>query len=232
VSVFSGSIDGHMRAFSAADGKMLWDFDTAKDPYEAVNGVIESGKDGRFIVDIPMFSHRAFLHEAAMKGDKIPVKIVSWDGAGTLKQLVLSVGPDFTKQILEGWVVQGDQIYPMKIAKDTLEFGISNRQSLEAFGVTSRFEIGYRTRRLEAPDVDGEFRKLARPLIAWSLSLEDFTPTNAPPSAPAPNLRARLFLFAHSPQGFYVQGSELGQEAGYVLYQFDLFKPETAGKYE
>ena len=49
--------------------------------YEPVNGVIESGKDGRFVVDMPMFSRRAFLHEGEMKGANIPVKIVSWDGA-------------------------------------------------------------------------------------------------------------------------------------------------------
>ena len=29
--VFSGSIDGHMRAFSSEDGEILWDFDTAKE---------------------------------------------------------------------------------------------------------------------------------------------------------------------------------------------------------
>ncbi len=35
---FSGSVDGHMRAYSAADGKILWDFDTIR-TYETVNGV-------------------------------------------------------------------------------------------------------------------------------------------------------------------------------------------------
>jgi outer membrane protein assembly factor BamB len=35
--VFSGSVDGHIRAYSAADGKALWDFDTARE-YTAVNG--------------------------------------------------------------------------------------------------------------------------------------------------------------------------------------------------
>ena len=28
--VFSGSTDGHLRAYSTIDGKILWDFDTAK----------------------------------------------------------------------------------------------------------------------------------------------------------------------------------------------------------
>ena len=34
--VFSGSLDGHIRAFSSADGKLLWDYDTEHD-YQAVN---------------------------------------------------------------------------------------------------------------------------------------------------------------------------------------------------
>jgi polyvinyl alcohol dehydrogenase (cytochrome) len=41
-AVFSGSMDGHLRAFSTTDGKLLWDFDTAKS-YTAVNGVPASG---------------------------------------------------------------------------------------------------------------------------------------------------------------------------------------------
>ena len=40
--VFSGSVDGHLRAFAAEDGKVLWDFDTAKD-YSTVNGLEAKG---------------------------------------------------------------------------------------------------------------------------------------------------------------------------------------------
>lgn len=35
---FSGSMDGHLRAYSSADGRVVWDFDTVRD-YETVNGV-------------------------------------------------------------------------------------------------------------------------------------------------------------------------------------------------
>ncbi len=41
-AVFSGSIDGHLRAFSTADGHVLWDFDTARD-YQTVNGIAAKG---------------------------------------------------------------------------------------------------------------------------------------------------------------------------------------------
>jgi polyvinyl alcohol dehydrogenase (cytochrome) len=40
--VFSGSLDGHLRAFSTEDGKVLWDFDTARE-FKTVNGVKASG---------------------------------------------------------------------------------------------------------------------------------------------------------------------------------------------
>lgn len=41
-AVFSGSMDGHIRAFSTADGKLLWDFDTEMS-YATVNGVPAMG---------------------------------------------------------------------------------------------------------------------------------------------------------------------------------------------
>jgi polyvinyl alcohol dehydrogenase (cytochrome) len=40
---FSGSVDGHIRGYSTADGKIVWDFDTIRD-YTTVNGV--PGKGG------------------------------------------------------------------------------------------------------------------------------------------------------------------------------------------
>lgn len=39
---FSGSVDGHLRAYSAANGAIVWDFDTIR-PYQTVNGVEARG---------------------------------------------------------------------------------------------------------------------------------------------------------------------------------------------
>jgi len=41
-SAFSGSLDGHLRAYSTINGKILWDFDTAKD-FPTKNGIKASG---------------------------------------------------------------------------------------------------------------------------------------------------------------------------------------------
>jgi polyvinyl alcohol dehydrogenase (cytochrome) len=40
--IFSGSLDGHLRAYSTIDGKILWDFDTAKS-FQTQNAVHASG---------------------------------------------------------------------------------------------------------------------------------------------------------------------------------------------
>lgn len=37
-AVFSGSEDGHLRAYSTVDGKIVWDYDTAKE-FKTVNGI-------------------------------------------------------------------------------------------------------------------------------------------------------------------------------------------------
>ncbi len=39
---FSGSVDGHLRAYSMTDGKIVWDFDTIRE-YKTVNGVAGHG---------------------------------------------------------------------------------------------------------------------------------------------------------------------------------------------
>jgi polyvinyl alcohol dehydrogenase (cytochrome) len=41
-AVLSGSMDGHLRAFSTADGSLLWDYDTQRS-YQTVNGVTAQG---------------------------------------------------------------------------------------------------------------------------------------------------------------------------------------------
>ena len=40
--VFSGSVDGHMRAYSTVDGSIIWDFNTARE-FETVNHVPAKG---------------------------------------------------------------------------------------------------------------------------------------------------------------------------------------------
>jgi hypothetical protein len=202
--------------------------------YESVNGWIQSGKDGMFMVDIPMFSRRGLVHEAEMKGVEIPVKIIRWDGTDSLRQLALTVGPDFTRQVLDGWVVQGTTVYPMKLSDGQLVFDQSRRETFDSFFSPAAMQQngpyygggpygGYRYGGEEViTNIQSNFQKLARPLMSWSLETKDLQ--HAPASVVEGH--AELFLFARSPAGFGIAGNQFNQEIGYVLYHLDLFKPQ------
>jgi polyvinyl alcohol dehydrogenase (cytochrome) len=49
--VWSGALDGHLRGYSSSDGKILWDFDTARE-YQTLNGL--SGRGGAIDVAGPV----------------------------------------------------------------------------------------------------------------------------------------------------------------------------------
>jgi polyvinyl alcohol dehydrogenase (cytochrome) len=71
-AVFSGSIDGHLRAFATADGRVLWDFDTARD-YETVNGVAAKGGSldgaGPVIIDGMVFVNSGYPRFGGLPGN-------------------------------------------------------------------------------------------------------------------------------------------------------------------
>jgi polyvinyl alcohol dehydrogenase (cytochrome) len=71
-AVFSGSIDGHLRAFSTEDGRLLWDFDTVSD-FRTVNGVPARGGSldgaGPVIVDGVLYVNSGYPRLGGMPGN-------------------------------------------------------------------------------------------------------------------------------------------------------------------
>jgi polyvinyl alcohol dehydrogenase (cytochrome) len=70
--VFSGSVDGHLRGFSTEDGRVLWDFDTARD-YQTVNGVRGKGGSldgaGPVIAGGMLFVNSGYARNGGMPGN-------------------------------------------------------------------------------------------------------------------------------------------------------------------
>jgi len=70
--VFSGSIDGHLRAYSAEEGRVVWDFDTVRD-YQTVNGVKANGGSlngpGPVIVNGMLFVNSGYARGGGMAGN-------------------------------------------------------------------------------------------------------------------------------------------------------------------
>jgi len=62
---FSGALDGHLRAYDARTGKIVWDFDTADASYDTVNGVKAArggalDATGPVIVNGMLFQHSGY----------------------------------------------------------------------------------------------------------------------------------------------------------------------------
>jgi len=74
--VFSGSDDGHLRAFTTEDGRVLWDFDTARD-YQTVNGVRGKGGSldgaGPVIVGGMLFVNSGYARNGGIAGNVLLV---------------------------------------------------------------------------------------------------------------------------------------------------------------
>jgi polyvinyl alcohol dehydrogenase (cytochrome) len=71
-AVLSGSVDGHLRAFAASDGRVLWDVDTARH-YDGVNGVDGRGGsidgDGAVIADGMVYITSGYGRNGGMPGN-------------------------------------------------------------------------------------------------------------------------------------------------------------------
>lgn len=67
--VFSGTMDGRLRAYSTRDGRVLWEYDTARD-FTTVNGVKASGgsmsNGGPAIVDGMLFVNSGYSHHGGI----------------------------------------------------------------------------------------------------------------------------------------------------------------------
>jgi polyvinyl alcohol dehydrogenase (cytochrome) len=67
--VFSGTMDGRLRAFSTRDGKTLWEYDTARD-FETVNGIKANGgsmsNSGPTVVGGMLFVNSGYSHHGGI----------------------------------------------------------------------------------------------------------------------------------------------------------------------
>jgi polyvinyl alcohol dehydrogenase (cytochrome) len=71
-AVFSGSMDGHVRAFATVDGTLLWDFDTQR-KFETVNGTPAAGGSldgaGPVVVDGMVFVNSGYPRSGGAPGN-------------------------------------------------------------------------------------------------------------------------------------------------------------------
>ncbi len=209
-------------------------YSTATD-FDSVNGVIINGREGRFEVDIPLFSTRPFIHRGVLTGDHVEVSVAEWNAhsSGLLESLILVPGPGFPKEVVNAWVRRSGRFYKMKAADGRwvldgageAEAAFFSDQSYHAF--TSGAYRGPGVFIAGNPDetVGTDWMDTASPvLIARALGTIEGIPNIITGPALPPN-QLQLFILAQFPEGFRVQDARFGNQTGRVLYMQDVFKP-------
>ena len=73
-TVFSGGLDGHLRAYSAKDGRIVWDVDT-KTEYRTVNGVAAHGGSidgpGAVVVGATVYVNSGYRYYGTLPGNAL-----------------------------------------------------------------------------------------------------------------------------------------------------------------
>ncbi len=193
---------------------------------EAGSGLLFNGKDGHLLVDIPLYSARAFLHRAIMTGEDPSVTVEKWELAGgNLKELRLKAGPGFPRQPDFIRAVYAGNIYNLVLREGVLELEYQTPQPLANYFAPDKLNV-VNNANFNFGDMAkaGEsLRRLTPVLMARALSYPGVFPNTI--SAPAKPADLQLIVFAPEPPSFQLQGKGFTREAGWVLYVQDVFKP-------
>ena len=206
---------------------------------EAVNAILQNGRDGKMLVDMPLYSQRSFLHRGKLNGHEGSVNVLEWPSAESLDGLVLSLGGEFAP--LRGWscAVYGERVYCLGWEGDRLR--ALGGEPLLLGDFLSRADLDLRRDddvAVQGPDFLPEetdikthipvgYDELLKPLIAWSLGGTDaFSHYVTYPGSGHETNEMQLFVFVPSPAGFRLVVDGLGTEEGYTLYHFAVGRPE------
>lgn len=192
---------------------------------EASSGLIFNGKDGHIIMDIPLYSARAFLHRALMTADDTSVAVENWKEETTiLKELRLKVGPGFPKVTGEMRAVREGQIYELELRNGALELK-GGSQSLAAYFTADKLNAANYQNFAggDNPLTADALRTLLPVLVARAIRQPGIFPTTV--SAPKQHPDLQLLITAPAPASLQVQGKGFTREDGWVLYVQDVYKP-------
>lgn len=195
----------------------------ATDRWAQAGGLIFNGQDGHLLLDIPLYSARAFLHRAIMTGDDTSVTVEQWEANDpALKTLRLRTTAGFPQHPVEIRAVHDGSVYEFTLRDGVLERSDRPAETLASYfssGKLSPLAIGFHSNQND-PDA---LRRLMPLLAAHALHAAGVFPVIVSPPAHGADLQ--LLIVAPAPASFQLQGRGFTHENGWVLYVQDVFKP-------
>ncbi len=214
-------------------------YSTATD-FDSVNGAITNGREGRFAVDIPLFSTRPFIHRGVLNGDHTEVTVAEWKAgaSGKLERLSLVPASGFPKNIVRAWVRYGTLWYQLQSADDKWVLDgvvVSESDFFNAHSFNNLSTVPFSGSmsvfgNQSDPYPDSEKHEAAYLgqigplLIARALGTIEGLPNIITGPALPPN-QLQLFLLTPLPDGFRLTEPRFSSQTGRVLYQQDVTLP-------
>jgi hypothetical protein len=194
---------------------------------DAVRGRIYNGREGRFLIDIPLYSARPFIHRAVMQGDDTSVTVEKWESqTHSSFEFALKPGTGFPREVVAAFVQHLDELFTLSLkhgrwVADHAHTHDSLANALRSEVLQPLTNARFRNREEENPDE--VLRKLLPLLQARALGGTDAFHQSIPERRP-PQDQAQLWVFARAPEGFRTRGAASAREHGYVLYVQDIFR--------
>ncbi|MEP6667646.1 MAG: hypothetical protein ABJF10_00750 [Chthoniobacter sp.] len=202
---------------------------------ETGSGLIFNGKDGYMLMDIPLYSARAFTHRAIMTGDDTSVTVEKWGSdsygsdfrtPGTLHDLRLRTGPGFPQHARAIHAVYKDTIFELELHDGVLTRNSRTGEALSSYFSRDKLNAAsYQdfSSRTTTPHTADTLSVLLPALAARTLNYPAVFPTHI--SAPKNRAEMQLLILAPAPPSLQLQGKGFAHEDGWVLYVQDVSKP-------
>ena len=196
---------------------------------EAVNGMIDSGRNAKFNVDIPPFTFRSFVGRARVKLSPaaFAIKSISFNSAAQLDSLVLTQTGALPTSPISAVVLFGETAYEVNVSKLNSEINVimTHRGPIGSFVP----ELSWNNYRQDYQNESQGYGELRGWLVAYELGLHRMVDVAA---YNHPKNRLSLLVYAELPNELRTLHTKdqvqepMGVQKGKVLYRFDLDVPE------
>ncbi len=186
---------------------------------EKVNAVIDNGLDGSMIVDIPLFSSRAYLHRSKVQAQPIEFEVEEFEADARLDKLVLVAKQPLPQLFGTARVLYRNTLYRM--SQDTGKLWLLGpEQPLASVAALTELPTywNYNSERPRA-----QYHQMHGPLMARAVGADLGANVG---SFQLPADRVCVFLVTPMTEPFMIHHDKLGKQGGQVVYAIDVLKPD------
>ena len=195
---------------------------------EQVNGVINSGIDGGFMVDIPPFSNREFALRMKLPTGSPKITVDKSVVSNGIKELSLSVDGITPSTTQAQYLMYRNRFYLLNWKDGKLELGPDSGDvrsmlrvdSMQGWANIQNYNYGYTKQETKPAD---RFILMLTPLYSRSLNV---TRSSDVDQIRLPDDVGRVFIYSPIPPELNVQNKRLGTQNGQILYCLDIPLPE------